>query len=390
MLELSRSVFFGTSAQFVLIVAGIHTSEQSGVEVARWIQVKLAVRPQPTRFGAVIIPEVFPTRGVDARTDEWRTGSAGDKWREITLPSGQKLFPARHFPPPGRPLSALPRGVLIDRSGTPLRDKQTGGNIQQLPEIAYVARVIETLKPVRIVSVHGKLRREKRHLTKARNDGIIQMTDDEINNWDGVTAVAGVNFPGIFVDPRYQLSNACTGFDLEPCKFDLDMDPAFPTKGASASKRFDSARTADGRKDDALALAAAKAVADATLVTGNHLGDPMPIVHYAKEGDTPDAFSLGDWGPVTVTTPGNAPGGRPGAPVFTIEVKDNEESWAFLDGVQVMEANGTPRTQQPLPAERAAGRPGRPYTTPQRFNKQRSTQLQAYAQAIIDTILELP
>jgi len=218
------------------------------------------------------------------------------------------------------------------------------------------------------------------------------MTPNDINNWDGVTAIAGVNFPGIYVDPRYQPGKACTAIEMDPCKFDRETDPAFPLKGTSASKRFDSARTPDGRKDDALALAAAQAVAAqyARLVTGNHLTDPVPIVHYAKEGDTPKAFSLGDWGPVTVTTSGNAPGARPGAPVFTIEVDKDEESWAFLDGVQFMKEDGTPRQQEPLPAERAGGGHGRRYQQPQRFNKTRSDELRAYAQAIIDTILEMP
>src|SRR5438128_216435 len=107
MLELNTHWFFGTAPDFVLIVAGIHANEQSGVEIAHWIRVKLAKRPKPTRLGAVIIPEVFPARGFGARTDEWAHGEASsDKWREIT--DGKKtIYPARQFPPPGKPLSFL-------------------------------------------------------------------------------------------------------------------------------------------------------------------------------------------------------------------------------------------------------------------------------------------
>jgi hypothetical protein len=49
-----------------MIVAGIHTSEQSGVEVARWINAILTARPKPLRLGAVIVPEAEKWN----RTDE--------------------------------------------------------------------------------------------------------------------------------------------------------------------------------------------------------------------------------------------------------------------------------------------------------------------------------
>ena len=53
-------------------------------------------------------------------------------------------------------------------------------------------------------------------------------------------------------------------------------------------------------KADLLALAAAQAVnvikSDALLVEGNHVDpkDAPPVVHYAKEGGTPNGYSLGD------------------------------------------------------------------------------------------------
>jgi hypothetical protein len=373
-------LFFGTTPEFAVIVAGIHANEQGGTEIADWIRVKLAQRATPTKRGALIIPEVFPDRGLGARTDEWTSGP-NQKWREITLKGGVTVFPARHFPPPGEAENALTKGTLIDRSRSELR---IGGNIvRQLAEIAYVVRSIETLRPTVIVSVHGKRARTRDDLKNARAAGIITMTDDEIKNWNG-DAVKGVNFPGIFVDPRYTPGNACKGFNLEPCKFDSVKDPAFPNEGTNADLRFDSAVTPDGRKDDAMALAMAKAVSDPDLVIGNHLGSVVPVVHYAKEGGTPNAFSLGDWGPVAVTAAKDGVGNRPGAPVFTIEVKDNEQSWAFLDGVQVMSADGKPLLDNPTPAERAAGKKPKPFIQPPKFSKTRSTQLQAYAQAIID------
>lgn len=91
-------VFFGSEPQFVLIVAGIHESEQGGIEVAHWIRTKLAARKKPTRFGAVVIPDVFPERGLLARADEWKRGDTDNTWREIPRPGGADFHPARHFP----------------------------------------------------------------------------------------------------------------------------------------------------------------------------------------------------------------------------------------------------------------------------------------------------
>lgn len=377
--ELDAHYFSGTSPDYVVIVAGIHTSEQGGVEVAHWIRTKLAARSQPTRLGAVVIPEVFPDRGLQARATEFTVGpgtwnaSKADDFREAR--DGRK--PNRHFPPPGKPLAFLDKGNLKGLDGKEIQDKAKKP-IPQLTEIRNLIRIIEAVRPVRIVSIHGKHRRTKANLTKAAADGIITMTDKEIEDWKG-DPVKGVNFTGIYVDPRYSVCHT-TGFDLEDCKFDPAKDPAFPnTTKKDVSKQFDSAISADGRLDDALALQIAKAVKDGTLVAGNHLGDPPEVVHYAKESGTPNAFSLGDWGPVEVTTvPSGASGIRPGAPVFTIEVDEDHESWAFLDGIQYMDESGQPIPQPKRPAPKA---------TPAKFDKKRSAQLQDYAQAIIAACL---
>ena len=380
---LDTHVFFGKDAGFTLIVAGLHSSEQGGVEVAHWVRAKLTALAKPTRLGAVVIPEVFPDRGRSARDVEWTVGPTrwdvrggkGDDFREY--PGGR--FPNRQFPPPGKPLAFLDKGVLKTIDGKDVLDK--GKPIPLLPEVQHLIQVIEAVKPVRIVSVHGKHRRLRADLASAAKAGRITMTADEIRDWDG-SAVKGVNFAGIFVDPRYDLCHG-TGFDVEDCKFDLAADPAFPnTTAKGVTKRFDSAKKPpEGRADDALALEIAKAVSklDATLVPGNHIGDSPEVVHYAKEGGTPDGFSLGDWGPVDVKVTAPGPGARSGAPVFTIEVDENHESWAFLDGVQYMDEKGDPIPQPKRPSPRAR---------PAKFDSKRSQQLQDYAQAIIDVCLD--
>lgn len=383
MLSLVAHEFSGSSAQFVIVVAGIHASEQSGVEVARWIGAKLDGREKPTRFGAIIVPELFPRRGEQARTAEWKTGSAA-AFREIV--QGRKtIYPNRQFPPPGRSLEFLRDGYLKDLQG---RDIKIGRErVPLLAEARYLIRLIEAVKPIRIVSIHGMRPRTKNDLKNAAAHKIIDMTDAQISKWDG-TAVKGVNFPGIFVDPRYRLDPKHRGFDVEDSKFDLALDPAFPKIGGK--KRCDSARSDDGREDDMLAIGAAGAVSDISLVPGNHVKESVPVVHYAKEGATPNAFSLGDWAPVDVSPGKGMPGSRRGAPVFTVEVKGNQESWAFLDGVQVMSEQGEPLTRRPTPAQRATGHKGAKFERPPKFDAKRSRDLQAYAQAIIDTILDLP
>jgi hypothetical protein len=393
MLELNMHLFFGTSPQFVVIVGGMHGTEQSGIEVARWIGVKLANRARPTRLGAIVIPDLFPDRDTKARTDEWNKGVVPDKWREFN-DGGKTYYPNRQFPPPGNPFSFLGTNKrLKDDQGREIEVKGVKPVVVR-PEVEYLIRVIETIQPVRIVSVHGKRPRTEDDLKTARDTvKCINMTADELKNWDRRTAIKGVNFQGIYVDPRYQPNSKCqTNFDVERCKFDPDVDPAFPLQGTSAKKRFNSAVTSSGQSDDAIALAAAGAVfkENADLVRGNHLDTKPETVHYAKELGTPEAFSLGDWGPVDVKN--GATVVRPGAPVFTIEVMNNDESWAFLDDVQTRKENGDEIPQPPTPDQRAQGGKGRPFptTATSKFNPNRSKELQAYAQAIIETILELP
>jgi|KBSMisStandDraft_5_1062788.scaffolds.fasta_scaffold42891_2 hypothetical protein len=399
MLDLETHRFQGTSSDYVLIVAGIHTSEQSGIEVARWILSQLQARDSPTRLSALVIPEVFPDRAAAARTDEF-AGRPIDRWREDIKETrglykrrgGTKdpieIKVARQFPPPGKPLSILKDNFLKNASGANL--KAGGANVPLLPEIAYLIRVIEALKPVRIVSVHGKAPRSTTHLEKARKRGMIAMSDDEIKSWDG-RPIRGVNFAGVFVDPRYA---PLEGGSLEESKFDPKLDPAFPLEGVQDKKRFDSAKNEkEGRSDDALCLALAKTIGgeDKSLVPGNHLfdaDDPKPIVHYAREDDDKDnpGYSLGDWGPVEVKPDKDGTGARPGAPVFTIEVNANPESWAFWDRQQMVTEDGKPLPPSPTPSERASGKTPKALANP-KFKKDRSKALQTYAKAIVDTIL---
>jgi hypothetical protein len=341
----------GRETDFVVIVAGIHTSEQSGVEVARWINAILSARAKPTKLGAVILPEVLPQYGIQARRKELRVGSkiwnGSNEFREFKEGKVWR-YPARHFPPPGVPLAGLKKGVLKTLGGADRLD-EFGKAIPMLPQIRQVVEIIESVKPVRIVSIHGK-----------HPPG-----------------------QGIFVDPRYTLC-VMDGFALEKCKFDPAKDPAYPEVNG-VPKQFDSSLTKEGRDDDGLAkqLADTLAEKDSTLIAGNRLRDPAPHVHYLErltddgKPENEKGYSLGDWGPVDVID------SRKGAPVFTIETYQNHESWAFdgKSGEQRIDEHGQPlRDLQ-----------GRVYRMPPGFERggvDRAQQLHGLAQAIINVILD--
>jgi hypothetical protein len=98
---------------------------------------------------------------------------------------------------------------------------------------------------------------------------------------------------------------------------------------------------------------------------------------------------LGDWGPVEVKKENakDGVGARKGAPVFTIETMDNNESWAFFDDLQIMSANGKEQLYTLPLLARVAGK-RRFVWDPDKYDDDRSKELQAYADGIIKVILE--
>lgn len=232
-----------------LIVAGVHGSELSGVEVAHWIRVKLERRMSQDNgkwkpyYTTVIVPEIYPKSVELGRKCLDNKAQSKDrelikrcgvtkKGREVDwkLHPGDKttyvIPPNRQFPPPGRPLSHLSRRKKpgpVDPDGNPVTEDANRaampGGVPLLPETREFLRLVEKLKPKRIASIHAQI---------------------PVNNPD-----YGVDAPGIFVDPRYEYAERTGQRDpLEPlisarrrpfgtdtCKFDLALDPAFPVVG---------------------------------------------------------------------------------------------------------------------------------------------------------------
>ena len=233
--------------------------------------------------------------------------------------------PNRQFPKPGNSASSYGSQTLVPG---PVTISVTPGGQMVLPETFELLRLIELTKPARIASIHAH-----RAIPALKK---------------------GTDGPGIFVDPRYTFSDGCVSeytykkgqmrkgpFNTNKCKFDLKKDPAFrEVKGAK--KEMVSALDQDGQKDDLLAFDIATAIASKQreLVPGNHLQDKPEVVHYSASV-TPEyaGFSLGDWGPVKVDAKGDL-GQRPGCPVITVEVLEQYESWAFINGEQFYSEDG--------------------------------------------------
>jgi hypothetical protein len=486
---LKNFFFKGDTNDTVLIIAGMHGSELSGIEVAHWLRVKLQSqldkfqkRPQYNTF---IVPELFPQSAKLARKcpiepDGGKNAQESQKlkkeWdklkmrdpklyarcklsegesqpgREIVLDKGGTLYvipPGRQFPPPGQPLSHLIKyGGPTDLAGNRLVMKAENKKEDKIPllqEIRELLELIELIKPIRIASLHAH---------------------------EPTSAQLGKDAPGIFVDPRYQYDKTLcqadpidptliNDFGTNPCKFSVDNDPAFPiisikllddavaklaasdpsainaigliesartlyresrdlkrkkaerkkklgdsiTKINEAAnslqikpphKRFDSARTIEGKLDDLLALNIAKNIdkGDAKkLIPGNHLNQHSTtpeVVHYSANVPPPDGFSLGDWGPVDVKSKSTPVAGSPvdagvsatdprirdGVPVITVEVYNYPDSGAFdEDGVQLVGEDLKLLDPQHLPKKFGPAEMGR------------CKQLQAYADALIEKFL---
>jgi hypothetical protein len=236
------------------------------------------------------------------------------------------IEPSRQFPLPGDPSSSM-------------ISKTPGGDFI-LPETYELLRLIELVKPIRILSIHAK--KEESQVKK------------------------GKDAPGIFVDPRYTFADDCVEnytyikgtppkkftkkFNTNKCKFNLEIDPAFPLS-KSSRKEMISARDPNGKKDDLIAFEIAKEIAkkNISLVPGNHLMDKPEVMHYsASSPPNFPGFSLGDWGPVNVEKKDD-PGQRLGCPVVTVEVFEQYESWAFLNGEQFYQEDNSPIEHKVFP-----------------------------------------
>jgi hypothetical protein len=134
-----------------MVVAGVHGSEQSGVEVAQRLLAQL--NSQQPHFTVVVVPQLFP--GNVASKTEWETNLA-KKQRDISVAEYQKLRdkagdvgrvtpgeedPNRQFPDLGTDLDLA-------------KPIDSRGRIIEPSNLALLA-LVDTFKPSRVVSIHA-------------------------------------------------------------------------------------------------------------------------------------------------------------------------------------------------------------------------------------------
>jgi len=125
--------FPGTSDERALVIAGVHGSEQGGIEVAQMLIQTLQNAVLRPYYTVIVVPTLFPD-------------NAATRTREGTTPTN------RNFPSPGRGLDAA-----TPASGTPMDAGSPPRAI--LPENIALMRLIERFRPSRIASVHGSTTR---------------------------------------------------------------------------------------------------------------------------------------------------------------------------------------------------------------------------------------
>lgn len=127
--------FPGTSDERALVIAGVHGSEQGGIEVARMLIQTLHNALLRPYYTVIVVPTLFPD-------------NAATRTREGSTPTN------RNFPSPGQGLDAATpaSGTPMD-AGSPVDAGSPARAI--LPENIALIRLVERFRPSRIASVHG-------------------------------------------------------------------------------------------------------------------------------------------------------------------------------------------------------------------------------------------
>jgi len=126
--DVNAYFFPGTSDERALVIAGVHGSEQGGIEVAEMLIDTLRTATVRPYYSVIVVPTLFPDNAARRR----REG---------------RVHTNRNFPDPGQSLAgATPTGSTIPQDSL-------GNDI--LPENVALMRLIERFRPSRVASVHG-------------------------------------------------------------------------------------------------------------------------------------------------------------------------------------------------------------------------------------------
>jgi hypothetical protein len=153
--EVKAVYFKGAIDEVALVIAGVHGSELSGVEIAERL-IKLLSDPKAPRpfFTVVIVPQLFPDNVDAKRTWEKSVVKAGtklklDEYQKARAKAkdpgrytaGSAVDPNRQFPELGKPFDP---NNPVDAKGRPIERE----NIMLLT-------LIDRFKPMRIASLHA-------------------------------------------------------------------------------------------------------------------------------------------------------------------------------------------------------------------------------------------
>ncbi|MDP4263363.1 MAG: M14 family zinc carboxypeptidase [Bacteroidota bacterium] len=129
--------FPGTSKQRALVIAGVHGSELSSVEVA-WQLIRQLMQDDPPYYSVIIIPSLFPDNSIKAMNDPALIGGVANIGR-YTFPFS--VDPNRQMPSPGE--------AYDENNGT----DHLGRFIEK--ENQLLLQLIQSFRPQRIVNLHA-------------------------------------------------------------------------------------------------------------------------------------------------------------------------------------------------------------------------------------------
>jgi predicted deacylase len=144
-------VFPGRIAETAMVVAGVHGSEQSGVEVAEGLVAQLAAH-QP-HFTVVVVPQLFPSNVASRAAWEKeqakkQSGIAIDEYQKLREKSGDVGRKTKGIKDPNRQFPDL--GKNIDLA----KPVDSTGKLIEPSNLALLA-LIDAFAPTRIVSIHA-------------------------------------------------------------------------------------------------------------------------------------------------------------------------------------------------------------------------------------------
>ncbi|MFT3770764.1 MAG: hypothetical protein QM820_35520 [Minicystis sp.] len=259
---------------------------------------------------------VVPWKDKAAAKKKWEADPAKKGSR---FPAQKELYPARQYPAPGGKLADLEKSGVPARAGGHFKDYEDL-DVPLFDETKALMALIERFHPKRIASVHAH------RFTAAKKETIAKADAPKLKRnvmnagmmlVSPLAALAGLTL-GTGVLSKSDKA-AIKAADKIKAKDDLPgvfVDPRTDTAGNKAA-------------DEKLALdIAKKAAAGGASVPGNWLLDVgAENVSYKTPSTTPEAFSLGDYGPSI------------GIPVITVEVDHYYESNGDPDRVKELQAH---------------------------------------------------